>query len=252
MSAELQPKLSAALVKAQRSVKALEKDGDNKHHGYYYTTSEAVIDEGRKALSENGLEFDEATVATEWERVPPIVHIKYLLSHESGESRAFEIDWPVLEGKGRPLDKALAGSLTTALAYKLRGLLLIPRSDNIADMNKRDDRDHDVQDRRESNDDRSAPGSGNKASSATFEQLAEQIKDRKPNTSDLSRLLGETSMGDHEKRALFFVGAAYTATSEDQFFEIGASVRRDLEGPIRDLTLRLMKPAYVALNAQAK
>jgi hypothetical protein len=49
--------------------------------------------------------------------------------------------WPFAEEKGRPLDKALAGALTSSLGYWLRSLLLVPRDDE--EMDKRDDRAHD-------------------------------------------------------------------------------------------------------------
>ena len=49
--------------------------------------------------------------------------------------------FPIIEDKGRPLDKALAGALTTSLAYYLRDLLLIPKQDE-NQVDKRDDTRH--------------------------------------------------------------------------------------------------------------
>lgn len=180
--------LSAALLKAQRSVKAVGKEGTNKFHNYNYATSEDVIDEGRIALNSAGLTLSLAAVSTElftYETAPsakkkknygrrdeedaveaePKVVVKnglkitgrFMLLHSSGEATDFHREWIGIEESGRPLDKTLAGSLTTMLAYAIRDLLLVPRSDRIADMDRRDDRDYNAERERDRDRDRGEP-----------------------------------------------------------------------------------------------
>jgi len=48
------------------------------------------------------------------------------------------IEFPAIEKKGTPADKAVAAALTTSLNYFLRDLLMIPRSEEF-DMDKTDD-----------------------------------------------------------------------------------------------------------------
>ena len=149
----------AAIAAAQRDVEALARDGKNEHHRYRYTTSEAVIDEARRALSAHGLalfclradlhheDVVETTTSEHGEvrdRSTRIHTLRalYLLTHESATQEIFS-ETPVIPEKGRPLDKALAAAKTYDLAYTLRSLLLIPRSDALAreaDVDQRDDR----------------------------------------------------------------------------------------------------------------
>ena len=161
---DITPKLAAALVAAQKQARAVPKDGNNTFHKYKYATAEAIIDEGRAALNEAGV----AVLATSWsttvvrfaQAVPdrddrpvmvesdvPHVEVHYLVMHESGECMALVATTPAVEGKGRPIDKAACAALTTNLAYVLRGLLLLPRDDNAAAIDARDDRGHDPADR---------------------------------------------------------------------------------------------------------
>jgi hypothetical protein len=63
----------------------------------------------------------------------------FLLIHPSGESIPLEITWAVCPDRGRPLDKAMATANTSALAYLLRDLLLMPRVDPQEEMDARDD-----------------------------------------------------------------------------------------------------------------
>lgn len=149
----------AALAAAQASVSALAKDGKNEHHRYRYTTSEAVIDEGRSALSSNGLalvctravmshEDVIETVTTQDGEVRERTARHYTLCASYllvGHGDAVEVtsETPILPEKGRPLDKAMAAAKTYDLAYTLRSLLLIPRSDALAreaEVDQRDDR----------------------------------------------------------------------------------------------------------------
>uniref|UniRef100_A0A6M3IKW6 Putative Erf family protein n=1 Tax=viral metagenome TaxID=1070528 RepID=A0A6M3IKW6_9ZZZZ len=138
------PNMAAALVAAQKSARAVRKDARNQHHGYDYASSESIIDEARVHLSASGLSL----ITIGWEPVPVgAVTVRYLLSHESGESQELVTATPCPEGKGRPIDKAVLGGITVSLSYLLRGLLLLPRLDELP-VDQRDDRGHDPEDAR--------------------------------------------------------------------------------------------------------
>lgn len=139
----MEQKIAAALVAAQRAGRAVALDGQNKHQQYKYATAEAIIEEGRAALNSVGL----AVMATAWSTAEqsgfPHVVVEYLVVHDSGESVACRCSTPIEVGKGRPPDKASLAALTGNLAYFLRALLLLPRDDNAAAIDQRDDRGYD-------------------------------------------------------------------------------------------------------------
>lgn len=60
------------------------------------------------------------------------------LEHESGEFRDYSFDLPAIPEKGRPLDKAILGCMTTSTGYMPRDLLQAPRED-ANEVDKRDD-----------------------------------------------------------------------------------------------------------------
>jgi len=134
------PNLSAALVKAQSLIKSVGKDAYNAHHKYKYASAEAMLTAAREALNEAGL----AVSRTGWTIVDgdlPMLVSTFRLDHESGEVRDFaNLPWPILEGNGRPFDKALAGALTTQQAYFVRDLLQIPKEDE-NEVDKRNDKE---------------------------------------------------------------------------------------------------------------
>lgn len=156
---EATPKLSAALVEAQHATRAIEKDAENKHHRYFYASSEQMIDVCRTTLAAAGLAFS----LERW-TFEPIEGLKndsgkvaigrvivtYRLHHTSGESRTIVTSTFVVPEKGRPPDKAEFAACTENLGYTLRALLLVPRSDDLAadarhrdrDISGRDDRDY--------------------------------------------------------------------------------------------------------------
>jgi hypothetical protein len=135
--------LAAALVAAQKDADAVSKSSKNTFHGYKYASAEALIAEARESLSENGL----ALMPVCWKIVPSEVAgpsskivVDYLLMHEAGDTRALQFETSVIPEKGRPQDKAEAAALTLNLGYTLRGLLLLPREDETASVETRDDR----------------------------------------------------------------------------------------------------------------
>lgn len=136
--------IRAAIVSAQRLLTSVAKASDNKFGDYKYACAEDVMAACRSALLANGL----AARRTRWcvEGEGPIYWLvaSYEISHESGETETHHMAtrWPFAEGKGRPLDKQLAGALTSSLAYWLRDLLNVPRELQDEDMDRRDDRQH--------------------------------------------------------------------------------------------------------------
>jgi hypothetical protein len=137
---------AAALLMAQTQMRnGVAKDARVDYgKGYDYVSAEQMIGAARAALHAAQL----ALVRTGWqfmdgsEARPPLVLCDYTLKHVSGEQMQFAgLPWPIIEQNGRPLDKALAGALTTSLAYFLRDLLMIPKVDG-EEVDRRDDSKH--------------------------------------------------------------------------------------------------------------
>ena len=134
----------AALVSAQKQMKPVTKDSTNAFHRYQYASAEDVITAARVALNGAGLALVRSW-RIESNEIGIWLHSHFQLVFEGSpmpidlgdSSNAF----PIIEDKGRPLDKALAGALTTSLAYYLRDLLLIPKQDE-NQVDKRDDTRH--------------------------------------------------------------------------------------------------------------
>lgn len=140
----------AALVKAQAAVKGVGNDSMNQHHKYKYTSAEALIREGRGALTGAGLALIEQTCAHHFAENGETVGltISYLLVHETGAMPVGPWTVPVLIGKGREVDKAEAAARTYALGYTMRGLLMIDRpGEDASDVDQRDDREADPRER---------------------------------------------------------------------------------------------------------
>jgi len=138
----------SALLKAQAAITPAEKNATNAFHRYDYVSADAMVDHCRRVLCDNGLTVSQLGVerlgdpnaearSTEWLRV------QYLAYHaDSGTSHTWSHDFPAVSEKGRPSDKAVCGALTVNLSYAIRGLLLVPRSDE-NEPDKRDDRHYD-------------------------------------------------------------------------------------------------------------
>lgn len=136
-------RLAAALGKAQAACKPVSHDAHNTHQNYAYTSSEAIIAEGKQALASAGLSLLPVRQSLNgWERHGEDrfeLERHFLLLHSSGETLPLCVHWPVCPGKGRPLDKATAAAATLSLSYLLRDLLLMPRVDPADEVNARDD-----------------------------------------------------------------------------------------------------------------
>lgn len=142
-----QMELRAALVRAQGLARAVVKSSKNEHFVYQYASSEAIISEGREALSEAGLALFPVTQDIvdigEGENVLSLLKVVYGLVHTSGQGMELSSTTPIIPEKGRPFDKALAAAKTYDLGYLLRGLLLLPRVGKGEDVDERDDRNFD-------------------------------------------------------------------------------------------------------------
>lgn len=140
-------KLFAALARAGTAARAVHK-GAKHEQGYKYASSEALFEEARPHLHDNGLTIVPTGCHVHAERIDVpmstrargdhlapayVATLSYLVTHESGESIEVSRDWPVVPQAGRSLDKALAATATTALAYLVRDLLLLPRVDHEVD-----------------------------------------------------------------------------------------------------------------------
>jgi hypothetical protein len=138
-------KLAAALAKAQSRCRAASKDSRNDFHKYKYASAEAIMEEAKIALADCELSViplgHEMRVSGNGSAAFYEVHRQFLIAHSSGECLTLPFPWPVCPDRGRPLDKALAGAMTTSLAYFLRDLLQMPRVDpSEQHMDSRDDR----------------------------------------------------------------------------------------------------------------
>ena len=146
---EVMKALAKAIVAAQAAVQAVQKADTvrTKGYSYSYASTEDIITEARDCLHAHGLAFlsvgwdhsredagmfpdDDGKMVQEWDYW---VRARYILMHEFGEALPIESDMAVCPGKGRPLDKALAAALTYDLGYTLRGLLLMPRTEEEPD-----------------------------------------------------------------------------------------------------------------------
>lgn len=144
--------LAAALLKAQREVKAAIKTGENKHHGYRYVPAEEIIIIAREAL--DSAELVIIPQASDWiDGQGEIMggaagHLRacFLVVHApTAQGQVCTLDVAVCPtraqrdgGWSRPLDKAEFATMTEILGYFFRGLFLIPRK-NAPDVSGRKD-----------------------------------------------------------------------------------------------------------------
>jgi len=131
--------LASALLAAQKALPSVGKDAKNSFHHYAYVSAEAMIGACREALHGAGLTVRRAGWKFDGSPEGGIVNSTFVLTHgPTGESVSDEIAWICVPEKGRPIDKAMAGALTSSLGYYLRDLLLVPREDE-SEMDRRDD-----------------------------------------------------------------------------------------------------------------
>lgn len=146
-----QAALFAALSRAVAKAQAVGKDSTNTFSHYKYASAEALIEESRGCLAAEGL----AVMPKAWRVVPLAaavptgskagmyfadVIVTYFVTHKDGGAVECEASTPACTDNGRPQDKAVATALTYSLGYFLRSLLLLPRVDAEHDVDQRDDR----------------------------------------------------------------------------------------------------------------
>jgi len=141
-------KLAAALVAAQAAANKLARD--EKGDKGKYTSADAIADEARRVLAENGA----AWVLVESELAGPgleqcdigaqayvgdIIE-RWIIVHESGSALCGSSRMPVIASKARPHDKAMSASQTYGHGVALRGALCLVREGKNA-IDKREDID---------------------------------------------------------------------------------------------------------------
>jgi len=285
------PKLFAALAEAQRKARAVKLDSRNEFHRYDYASAEGVIDEGRLALSSAGLSLSALDVRLDRRELPRVVRSKnagshemgpyevvvvvtFLLSHESGESLPFSREWPAVEEAGRPLDKAVAAATTNCLSYAIRDLLLIPRDNDLASMDRRDDRDFGAPaaakpeerreperepERREEPRREEQPRAASDPSSPaeTYDTVLAALHERgragKIDASDSQRIRA-LSIPSEGRLVLEYVARAWRAESPREISAIGAEIRKELgHSPAhKEVALDEIRPAWDAMEERAR
>ena len=129
--------LIAALHAAQWVAKRIDKDSKNTFSNYDYTSAESMMQMWTEISGEHGLALFPLELNIRYTPGdPPTLVTTWVLSHLSGEDRTLTMEWPVVIGKGKPLDKAIASARTSSLGYLIRDLLIAPR------VNPTDDMDH--------------------------------------------------------------------------------------------------------------
>tara|TARA_R100001594_G_scaffold71251_2_gene105827 strand:+ start:2732 stop:3454 length:723 start_codon:yes stop_codon:yes gene_type:complete len=129
--------LVAALHAAQWRAKRIDKDSKNTFSNYDYTSAESMMSMWTELSGEHGLSLFPLELNIRYTPGdPPTLVTTWLLSHLCGEDRTLTMEWPVVTGKGKPLDKAIASARTSSLGYLIRDLLIAPR------VNPTDDMDH--------------------------------------------------------------------------------------------------------------
>lgn len=135
------PALFAAMVKAQSEVTTVGKDGENKHGGYNYATAEAMIREGRRRLTNNGMGLMVSCYQADPSRPSGDIGKRFLYSevvmiwkiiHCEGSLIEGWSELPAISSGATPPDKAVKAAATYLLGYVLRDLLMIDRAEEEA------------------------------------------------------------------------------------------------------------------------
>jgi hypothetical protein len=124
--------LVSALMLAQHDGRTVAKRGRNDDHDYAYALAEDVIEEAKCILERHGLALIPAgTKLRRDDAGAPIMAMRWTLVHpSSGQERDLgEWEWPVTVEAFRPLDRAWASADTACLAYFLRDLLQLKRTE---------------------------------------------------------------------------------------------------------------------------
>ncbi len=203
--------------------------------------------------------------------------------HASGDAYAFEREWPCIVQKGRPLDKAEGGALTTALAYTYRDVLGIPRDDQLAAMDRRNDVDDEPKEKRDAlaphvelpskadeaahRDLKPANDSATPADDAPdsrpvlprtsehpFRRLLPLIQSRAMKPELLASEVDRADVDKDERIALDLVCMAYRTQNQKDFLALSSKIRTSFPSNekgdrLRDWTLGAIKLAWDELTA---
>ena len=133
MTTKKKTTLATALAAAQASADRIDKDSRNDFARYDYTSAEALMAMWTKIGEAHGLSLYPAALNIEG----GVLRTCWILEHaESEGTREIRMDWPIVEAKGKPMDKAVASARTSSLGYLIRDLLIAPR------VHPTDDMDH--------------------------------------------------------------------------------------------------------------
>jgi len=131
--------LVRALHAAQWEARSISKDSRNSFSSYDYTSAESMMRMWTDISGRHGLALFPLELRVKYSPGdPPILCTTWVLSHIRGEDRTLTMDWPIVTGKGKPMDKAIASARTSSLGYLIRDLLVAPR------VHPTDDMDHDT------------------------------------------------------------------------------------------------------------
>ena len=103
----LSPELAKAFVKAQGAMPKLVKDSINPHLKNGYASLAAVIDTIRKPLADSGLALYQSATTTTDADGKPIVVVRSMLIHESGEYIEDELPMPILKNDAQGIGSAI-------------------------------------------------------------------------------------------------------------------------------------------------
>lgn len=115
--------LAAALHKAQGLVKTQQNTAYNEFSKSKYVPVDEMVREQRKVLQDAGLAF--AAHGQRLTNEGKAVAVTWCLAHKGGATRYWVSEWPINKNTG------LAGTLSEAIKYELRGLLMVDRSDDL-------------------------------------------------------------------------------------------------------------------------
>jgi hypothetical protein len=133
MTTKKKTTLATALAAAQASADRIDKDSRNDFARFDYTSAESMMAMWTVIGEAHGLSLYPAALNIEG----GVLRTCWILEHaESEGTREIRMDWPIVEAKGKPMDKAVASARTSSLGYLIRDLLIAPR------VHPTDDMDH--------------------------------------------------------------------------------------------------------------
>lgn len=137
------------MIKAQIDAEKVEKTGFNQQYAKgvdkkpNYARMDELIRVGREAFNKNGLALFSKNDEPKTIGDKLFVRFEYVVIHENGGTVEFVRHWPVVEDRGKPMDKAYATACTNFLGYAYRDILGLERVEAGTEMDDSDDSKHD-------------------------------------------------------------------------------------------------------------